>query len=76
MKKKEKEDILGEEQSQLPVNEGRSRMSKLSKGLITDIASPWWMSRRQMRFQKGILLPVADKKRRRTSDLFLQGMFL
>jgi len=76
MKKKEKDDILGEEQSDLPVNEGTSRMSNLMERLMTDIPSSWWLSQREMRLQESILLPITDTKRRRTPDLFLQGMLL
>lgn len=37
MKKKQKDDILGEEQSDLPVNEGMSSILTLMERLITDM---------------------------------------
>ncbi len=74
MKQKQKDDILGEEQSDLPVNEGKSTMTRKIGFRMLISASAWWMSQRDMRFQESLLLPIADEKRRRASNLFLQGM--
>jgi DNA-directed RNA polymerase subunit M/transcription elongation factor TFIIS len=73
MKQKQKDDILGEEQSDLPVNEGMSTMTRNIRFSMLTSESAWRLSQRGMRFQERLLLPIADKKRRRASNLFLQG---
>jgi hypothetical protein len=73
MKQKQKDDILGEEQSDLPVNEGMSTLTGKNRFSKLISESAWRLSQRGMRFQERLLLPIADKKRRRASNLFLQG---
>ena len=72
MKKKQKDDILGEDQSNLPVQEGEEFTIYLDfPGLTCD--SSWWLSQRTMRIEEGILFSAADSKCRRASYNFLQG---
>ncbi len=77
MKQKQKDDILGEEQSDLPVNEGM-----LSVGMVIDksdinglFISSWRLPERGLRLKESLLLPVTDPKRRRTAHVFLQGTY-
>jgi hypothetical protein len=60
MKKKQKDDILGEEQTDLPINEGM-KSRQLAMFAVTDFyRSAWRLSEREVRIQAGILLPAAD----------------
>lgn len=63
MKKKQKDDILGEEQSNLPINEGTLHRAEFRRTHELIIRSPRRMSKREVQFQEGILLPAADSKR-------------
>jgi hypothetical protein len=75
MKKKEKDDILGEEQSDLPVNEGGSKLRQTEGCIMLTrcLHSPWWLSERKLRVEEGVLLSATDSKRRRAADFVLQG---
>ena len=60
MKKKQKDDILGEEETNLPVNDGMARdAAGYLSGLLRN-HSAWWMSERDLRFQEGVFLSAAD----------------
>lgn len=72
MKQKQKDDILGEDQTDLPINEGKTLA--LSRGPNSPLKSSWWLSEREVQFETGILLSVADPERRRASYIVLQGM--
>jgi hypothetical protein len=77
MKQKQKDDILGEEQSDLPVNEGMLSVGlMIDKGDINGLSiSSWRLPERDMRLKESLLLPVTDPKRRRTTHVFLQGTY-
>ena len=60
MKKKQKDDILGEEETNLPVNDGMARDAAGRWNRLLRDHSAWWLSKRDMRLEESILLSAAD----------------
>jgi hypothetical protein len=75
MNKKQKDDILGEEQSSLPVNDGeyKSECTTTDACLTICPRSPWWMPERELHLEEGVLLSTSDEERRRATHVVLQG---
>ena len=69
MKKKEKDDVMGEDVSSLP--EAKSEMFTWADYAY---ANHWSSTMREpgMRLTAGMVLPTTNQERRRTSDIFLQ----
>jgi hypothetical protein len=73
MKKKQKDDIMGEEQSDLPINEGMLCKKQIRFIRLKALYSCWRLHERHLRLQRGIFLSAANQKCRRASYIFLQG---
>src|SRR5271156_3160852 len=75
MKKKQKDVILGEEQSSLPVNDGKLKSERTASDACLTIypRSPWWMPERELHLEEGVLLSTSDEERRRATHIVLQG---
>lgn len=62
MKPKQKDDILGEDQTDLPINEGK-RLAKVGN-FYAELYSAWWLSKRRMQLEASLFLSTPDTKRR------------
>ena len=62
MKKKQRDDVMGEDESSLPVNDGQFGFVSEIHGRIADVLrySAWWLPR--VSIKEGILLPAADQE--------------
>jgi hypothetical protein len=62
MKKKQRDDIMGEDESSLPINDGELVfVSKMDRKVTNRLCySAWWVPR--VPVQKGIFLPATNKE--------------
>ena len=72
MKKKQRDDVMGEDQSSLPINDGEPLFtSEPDRNAANRLCySAWWMS--GLSIEEGIFLPAANEECRRTANVFLQ----
>ena len=62
MKKKQRDDVMGEDESSLPINDGEPAFTSKTNTNVADTLcySAWWVSR--VPDKEGIFLPAANQE--------------